>query len=59
MKFHMVIVLGTDGHVVAGDVITGSQLKDLNRARDYLRDVAREHGTPVYASVQDAVASLA
>ena len=49
----------TDGTVIKhkkGDqVVTGTELGDLNRARAYLRDVAKRHGTAVYSSVEDAV----
>jgi hypothetical protein len=34
---------------------TGSELKDLGRARAYLRDVAQRHNVPVIDSIQAAV----
>jgi hypothetical protein len=55
----LVILDIEDGTEINGERITGRQLKDLNRARAYLRDIAARNGVPVYPSVQAAVADLA
>lgn len=47
-----------DGTSVNGQVITGGELKDLNRARTYLKDVATRNGVTVYDSVEKAIESL-
>lgn len=44
-----------DGTEIAGSAITGAELKDLNRARAYLLDVAKRHSTPVFESEEEAV----
>jgi hypothetical protein len=48
-----------DGLVIGGETVTGRQLKDLNRMRAYLRDVAQRHDVPAYDSVEAAVEALA
>lgn len=47
-----------DGTEISGQVVTGQELKDLNRARVYLADVAKRHGVTVFSSVKDAIGSL-
>lgn len=38
-----------------GEIVTGGELKDLNRARAYLRDCANRHGVKVYSDVRSAM----
>ena len=46
-----------DGTEIAGSKVTGGELKDLNRARAYLLDIAKRYETTVVASsVEEAVA---
>jgi len=46
-----------DGDVINGQTITGSELKDLNRGRSYLVDVANVHKAKVFDhTVEDGVA---
>jgi len=40
-----------DGTVINGQAVTGRELKDLNRTRAYLSDVANRHGVPVFKTV--------
>ena len=47
-----------DGTEIDGRAVTGRELKDLNRARAYLRDIAQRHGVTVYATVAEAVAAI-
>ena len=49
-----------DGTVVENQIITGRELKDLNRARAYLLDVAKRHSgnVSVFPDVESAVANL-
>lgn len=49
-----------DGTVVEGQTITGRELKDLNRARSYLLDVAKRHpdNVKVFPNVADATSYL-
>jgi len=44
-----------DGTEVDGHAVTGRELKDLNRARAYLRDIAERHGVTVHGTVEGAV----
>ena len=45
-----------DGVEVDGEQITGRQLKDLNRARAYLRDLASRHSNAmVFETIEQAV----
>lgn len=51
-----------DGTVIDGQSVTGRELKDLNRAREYLRDLAarycwRTQSVTAYDSVADAVSA--
>lgn len=43
------------GTEITGKLIYGSELKDLNRARAYLRDVAKRHHVAVHNDVTEAV----
>jgi hypothetical protein len=45
----------TDGTVIDGQTITGRELKDLNRARAYLRELATRRGIHIYPTVDEAV----
>lgn len=47
-----------DGLVIKGQTITGRELQDLNRARAYVRAMARDNDVPIYASVEDAIAGV-
>lgn len=50
----------TDGTVIAGQVITGRELKDLNRARTYFKDELLRHPTAaVFPSIEEAVRAAA
>jgi hypothetical protein len=44
-----------NGTVIAGKLITDRELRDLNNAREYLRDVARRNHVDVYSDVETAV----
>lgn len=46
------------GTVIDGQAVEGRELKDLNRARAYLRAVAAEYGTAQYPTVEYAAESL-
>jgi hypothetical protein len=49
-----------DGVEVDGEQITGRQLKDLNRARAYLRDLASRHSNArIFETVEQAVQAAA
>ena len=43
-----------DGEVIAGQPVTGRELKDLNRARAYLADVAQRHSVVCFNNVMTA-----
>lgn len=43
-----------NGSSILGEKIGVEELKDLNRARSYLRESAARHGVPTYPSVTDA-----
>lgn len=48
-----------DGTAIEGQKVTGRELKDLNRARAYLRDLADRHpNATVYPDVAAAVAAV-
>lgn len=40
-----------EGQVVAGDIPTKAEIKDLNRARAYLADVISRHQLPVFSNI--------
>ena len=45
-----------DGTVIGGEIVTGSQLKDLNRGRSYLRDLVSDcTNTTIFETVGAAV----
>uniref|UniRef100_A0A7S3YSF5 Uncharacterized protein n=2 Tax=Lotharella globosa TaxID=91324 RepID=A0A7S3YSF5_9EUKA len=44
-----------EGCVIEGQSIIGRELKDLNRGRAYIKDVAERHGVPLFTSVQHAI----
>lgn len=49
-----------DGTVIAGQTVTGRELKDLNRARSYLRDeLSRHPSASVHGSITEAVQAAA
>ena len=47
-----------DGTEIAGQEVTVRELKDLNRARVYLADIAKRHGVLVFATVAEAVEEI-
>jgi hypothetical protein len=48
-----------DGTVIAGQTVSGRELKDLNRARGYLLDELSRHPTAsVHATVAEAVQAV-
>jgi hypothetical protein len=44
-----------DGAIIDGQAVTGRELKDLNRARAYLRELATRRGATVAPSVKKAI----
>jgi len=50
-KLVLVINNVPEGQEVEGSVVTGREVKDLNRGRAYLADVADRHNVPVYSDV--------
>lgn len=54
----LVILDIEDGTVIDSQAVTGRELKDLNRARAYLRDIATRNGAGIYESVQAAAGAL-
>ncbi|MCA9357213.1 nucleoside 2-deoxyribosyltransferase domain-containing protein [Candidatus Nomurabacteria bacterium] len=58
-KVVLVINQVPDGTVIAGQVVTGRELKDLNRAREYLGELADRHdNVTVYEDVASAVQAI-
>lgn len=57
---HVVLVIDqiADCTEIGGQTVTGSELKDLNRARTYLRDLAQRHLVGVYPTVDRAVTAI-
>lgn len=47
-----------DGEDIGDQLITGSELKDLNRGRAYLLDIAKRNNIPLFENVQVALNSL-
>merc|ERR1712093_383810 len=45
----------SDGQAIDNDTLGAAELKDLNRSRIYLADVAARYGVPVHSSVEEAV----
>ncbi len=54
-KVVLVIEDITDGTMIEGDKVSGRELKDLNRARAYLADVAKRSGVEEFETVKAAV----
>jgi len=54
------VVLGElqEGQEIDGELIGTREAKDLNRARKYLRDVAKRHGVEVHNDVRSALFNL-
>jgi hypothetical protein len=44
-----------DGTVIDGQTVTGRELKDLNRARQYLRDLATRHSVEISGTIPEAI----
>mmetsp|Transcript_3650 Transcript_3650/g.5535 ORF Transcript_3650/g.5535 Transcript_3650/m.5535 type:complete len:404 (+) Transcript_3650:185-1396(+) len=40
---------------IEDDVLTHNEIKDLNRGREYLEDVAKRHRTPCFSEIEPAV----
>lgn len=40
-----------DGSNLDGSIVSGRELKDLNRARAYLRDIACRHGIRIFDDI--------
>ena len=58
-RANLVIEDMTDNTVVDGQTITGRELKDLNRARAYLRDLANRHANAkVFSNVEEATNAI-
>ncbi len=57
---HVVLVIKNilDGTVIDGQTVTGRELKDLNRARSYLQDIAARRGADVLETIDKAVEFL-
>jgi raw len=57
---HLVIDNMPDGTVIDGHVVTGRELEDVNRMREYLRSVVkrRRPHLPVHDNVDDAVTAV-
>eukprot|EP00741_Cyanophora_paradoxa_P015873 tig00020909_g15324.t1 len=51
----LVIMPLPENATVAGEKVQKGECKDINRAREYLRDVAKRHGARVFESVQAAI----
>merc|ERR1711998_210109 len=43
------------GQHIGDDIVGAAELKDLNRARSFVRDIAQRYAVPVYNTVEDAV----
>lgn len=43
------------GTVIGGDTLTVREIKDLNRSRSYLKELAQRHGTQVFTTVNSAI----
>ena len=57
-SFYLVIEEIKEGLLIDGAVVEGRELKDLNRGRAYLEDVACRNGVTVFKSVEEAVSHL-
>lgn len=57
---HLVVDEIPDGTVIDGSIITGRELRDLNRARKYLCSVThrRRKHVPIHATVEHAMISI-
>jgi len=44
-----------EGQSIGHDVVGAAELKDLNRARRFLCDIAQRYNVPVHATVDEAV----
>jgi hypothetical protein len=58
-KVYLVVDDIKDGTEIAGQVITGRELKDLNRSRAYFRDIAKRNGCTIYNSIDEATEAAA
>lgn len=39
-----------------GSTLKSDEIKDINRSRSYLKDLATRHGVPVFDTVEDCIA---
>ena len=46
------------GASIGGTPLSAGEIKDLNRGRTYLHDVARRHKCVVFSKVEDAVEEI-
>lgn len=57
-ELYLVVQDMPDGTNIRGQVVTGSELGDLNRAREYVRLMANEFGYQTYESAEAATAAI-
>jgi len=51
----LVILDVPQGAAIGGEEVGPNQLKDINRGRKFLADVAKRHNFPVYSNLKDAM----
>jgi hypothetical protein len=54
-KVVCVIQAVEEGQSIAGDLVPPHAVKDFNRARSYLRDIANRHGIPCFSKIPHAI----
>ena len=54
----MLVIEQVDGDTVtsAGSSLKPDEIKDINRSRSYLKDLAKRHGVPVFDTVEACIA---
>ena len=57
-ELYLVVSDIPDGLEIRGQVITGRQLDDLNRGREYVKLIAAERGYTVYESIEAALGAI-
>jgi hypothetical protein len=57
-SFVLVIQNIIDNTQLDGQTVTGRELKDLNRAREYLKNIAVRHKIKVFRTVEDGVKEI-
>ena len=58
-KLVLVVQMLREGTVIDGEAVAGRQLKDLNRGRAYLCEMAERFGCETFSNVEDAMPSVA